>query len=157
MAWLSSPRPSTACGPFRCVRNDLARKEISAAHQRLDRAKRVLDGAAADSHAAGSRPRCFGNREGKTRSLQSKLFDDEIDDAEEAVLINPVVPPFRTKHRPAAVSALTETHNSRLHLTRRSLPQRAVSTQHRLVAHPQAPSALPRLAHQKAIEGTTSH
>lgn len=79
--------------------------------------------------ARPSSPR--GGRASETETLQIQLFDEDIHDANEAVLTDPVVQPFGEKHRLAAINALDETRHARLRLTCGSLPQRAVSTQPR--------------------------
>lgn len=75
-----------------------------------------------------------GDRTGEAKTLQIQLFDEEIDNPDEAILTDPVVQPIRKKHLLAAINALDETRHVRLRLTCRSLPQRAVSTQPRPLA-----------------------
>jgi hypothetical protein len=88
-----------------------------------------------------SRPR--GGRANETETFQIKLFYEEIHDPNEAILTDPVVQPFRKKHRLTAINALDETRHARP--TCGSLPQKAVSTQPRpkLTADPPVETSLP--------------
>ena len=63
-----------------------------------------------------------GGIAGETKTLQIQLFNEEIIDANEAVLTDSIVQPFREKHRPATINALDESRHARLRLTCGSLP-----------------------------------
>lgn len=50
-------------------------------------------------------PRPRGGRTGEAKPVPIKPFDKHIDNAEEAILTDPVVQPIRTRHRLAAINA----------------------------------------------------
>lgn len=47
-----------------------------------------------------------GGEAGETKALHIELLDEEIHDANDAVFTDPVVRPFREKHRRATINAL---------------------------------------------------
>jgi len=76
-------------------------------------------------------PRSRRDRAGEAKKRQIQLFDEQVHDADEAVLTDPVIQPIWEKQRLAAINTLNETNQVCLRTTCGSLPQRPVSTQPR--------------------------